>query len=102
MCSSGCRRTADSGTRSWRPFLHESDLVGGEAVDLLKDDFAQMTIKDFVDLPFPKRLDSDGLAALADTMLTLHKRLAAEQLPNRRGQIQREIDATDRRIDQLV
>ena len=28
--------------------------------------------------------------------------MAAEQLPQRREQIQREIDATDRQIDQLV
>jgi hypothetical protein len=42
------------------------------------------------------------LAALADAMLALHKRLAAERLPQRREQIQREIDATDRQIDQLV
>ncbi len=31
-----------------------------------------------------------------------HKRLSAEQHPQRREQIQREIDATDRQIDQLV
>jgi len=35
-------------------------------------------------------------------MLCLHTRLAAEKLPQRREQIQREIDATDRQIDQLV
>ncbi len=35
-------------------------------------------------------------------MRSLHKRLAAEQLPQRREQIQREIDATDRQIDQRV
>ncbi len=35
-------------------------------------------------------------------MLSLHKRLAAEQLPQRREQVQREIDATDRQIDRLV
>ncbi|HZL38104.1 MAG TPA: hypothetical protein VFC78_22500 [Tepidisphaeraceae bacterium] len=35
-------------------------------------------------------------------MLSLHTRLSAEQLPQRREQIQREIDATDRQIDQLV
>ena len=35
-------------------------------------------------------------------MLSLHKRLPAEQLPQRREQIQREIDATDRQIDALV
>jgi len=46
--------------------------------------------------------DTNRLTALVDTMLTLHKRLSAEQLPQRREQIQREIDATDRQIDQLV
>ena len=35
-------------------------------------------------------------------MLSLHTRLAAEPLPNRREQIEREIDATDRQIDSLV
>jgi hypothetical protein len=40
--------------------------------------------------------------SLVDTMLSLHKRLAAEQLPRRREQMEREIGATDRQIDQLV
>ena len=35
-------------------------------------------------------------------MLSLHTRLAAEKLPQRREQVQREIDATDRQIDSLV
>jgi hypothetical protein len=35
-------------------------------------------------------------------MLSLHKRLAAEANPHRRDPLQREIDATDRQIDQLV
>ena len=35
-------------------------------------------------------------------MPSLHTRLAAEKLPQRREQVQREIDATDRQIDQLV
>lgn len=39
---------------------------------------------------------------LANSMLSLHKRLAAEQLPQHREQIQREMDATARQIDQLV
>jgi len=33
---------------------------------------------------------------------SLRKRLAVEQLPPKREQIQREIDATDRQIDALV
>jgi hypothetical protein len=54
-----------------------------------------------LDEPDAKAVE-DRMATLADTMLSLHKRLAAEQLPQRREQIQREIDATDRRIDALV
>ncbi|MDQ3082333.1 MAG: hypothetical protein M3R07_08995 [Gemmatimonadota bacterium] len=56
---------------------------------------------------FPLRSDVLGsdnkrLTSLVTTMLSLHSRLAAEQLPQRREQIQREIDATDRQIDALV
>ena len=40
--------------------------------------------------------------ARRSTLLSLHTRLAAETLPQRREQVQREIDATDRQIDQLV
>jgi hypothetical protein len=35
-------------------------------------------------------------------MLSLHKKLSTEPTPHRREQIQREIGATDRQIDQLV
>lgn len=35
-------------------------------------------------------------------MLSLHARLSAEQNPQRREPLQREIDATDRQIDHLV
>lgn len=50
----------------------------------------------------PQVIEHRLLIALVDAMLSLHKRLAAEQLPQRREQVQREIDATDRQIDQLV
>lgn len=53
----------------------------------------------------PVRADVIGSArlnTLVDAILSLHKRLAAEQLPQRREGVQREIDATDRQIDQLV
>ncbi len=42
------------------------------------------------------------MITVADNMLSLNQRLASEQLPQRREQIQREIEATDRQIDQLV
>jgi hypothetical protein len=51
---------------------------------------------------FGTELETRRLTSAVDTMLSLHKNLAAEQLPQRREQIQREIDATDRQIDQLV
>lgn len=55
-------------------------------------------------LPLPKvePLRATRLVSLVDTMLALHERLSAEQLPQRREQIQREIEATDRQIDALV
>jgi hypothetical protein len=58
-------------------------------------------------LPIPDELleanaSTKRLASLVDNMLSLHKRLAAEKLPQRREQLQREIDATDRKIDELV
>ena len=52
--------------------------------------------------PDPGGAATDRLTALVTTMLSLHTRLAAEKLPQRREQVQREIDATDRQIDQLV
>ena len=39
---------------------------------------------------------------LVDALRSLHKRLSAEKLPQRREGLEREIDATDRQIDQLV
>ena len=37
-----------------------------------------------------------------DRMLTLHKKLAEVTNPNDKSRLQREIEATDRQIDQLV
>jgi len=44
----------------------------------------------------------DAMVAMVDRMLDLHKRLAAAKTPNKREAVQREIDATDARIDALV
>lgn len=46
--------------------------------------------------------EHDCLVSLVDSMLTLDNRLAAEQIPQRRELTSREIDATDRQIDQIV
>ena len=44
----------------------------------------------------------DQMVALVERMLDLHKRLAAESVPHVKTVLQRQIDATDRQIDQLV
>jgi len=44
----------------------------------------------------------DRLVALVETMLTLHKNLAATRLPDEKDRLQRRIAATDRAIDTLV
>lgn len=55
-------------------------------------------------LPIPKIAGKQAtrLTSLANSMLSVHKRLATEKLPQRQEQLKREIDATDRQIDQLV
>jgi hypothetical protein len=69
-----------------------------------RDDFPKIVIKQTRELPVPaaERLRESGLAPPVEKMLALQKRLATERLPQRREQLQREIDATDRQIDQLV
>ncbi len=44
----------------------------------------------------------DKMVELVDRMLDLHKKLDAAKLPGDKTQIQRQIDATDRQIDNLV
>jgi len=59
-------------------------------------------LKSFARLPMKGMWPASASEDLVTTMLSLHTRLATEQLPQRREQIQREIDATDRQIDALV
>ena len=65
------------------------------------------TIRDFLvpDLDLKTNADKkrhDELAALAKRILKLHEGLAAARMPNAQTQLQREIEQTDRAIDQLV
>jgi type I restriction-modification system DNA methylase subunit len=73
----------------------------------LRGGYFRMKTAYLAPLPIPDELleanaSTKRLASLVDNMLSLHKRLAAEKLPQRREQLQREIDATDRKIDELV
>ncbi|MCH7838793.1 MAG: hypothetical protein IID38_00950 [Planctomycetes bacterium] len=45
---------------------------------------------------------SESVGALVERMLSLHKQLASAKTPTDKTAIQRQIDATDRQIDQLV
>lgn len=42
------------------------------------------------------------MVGLVEQMLELHKRLKDTKTPNEKTRLQRQIDATDRQIDQLV
>ena len=61
--------------------------------------------------PHPRTIDftnpadvarHDRMVALVETMLDLHKRLSAENNPQVKTALQRQIDATDKQIDRLV
>ncbi len=59
----------------------------------------------FRPIDFGNRLDRDShdrLTGLVETMNRLQIELAAEKLPQHRNQTQREVDAVDRQIDQVV
>ena len=82
-----------------------SYLYVKQVTQATKDDFAQVTIKDISSMPFPATVDSKvehRMIELIQRMLDLHKRLAATITPTDKTAIQRQIDATDRQIDQLV
>ena len=44
----------------------------------------------------------DKMVNLVDKMLDLHKRLVSANVPDEKKKIQRQIEATDKRIDELV
>jgi restriction endonuclease S subunit len=70
-----------------------------------KDDFPQVTIEDVLKLPFPYTPDEsrhDRTVEMVEQMLTLHKQLASAKTEHEKTALQRQIDATDKQIDQLV
>lgn len=50
----------------------------------------------------PNKTRYDKMVSLVEHMLDLHKQLAAAKAPDDKTRLQRQIDATDRLIDQLV
>ena len=82
-----------------------SYLYINQVTQATKDDFPQVTIKDLMALPFPDMADvvrHDRMVTLVEQMLGLHRQLAAATTQTLRDLCQREIETTDRQIDQLV
>jgi type I restriction-modification system DNA methylase subunit len=77
-----------------------------QVTQAVKDDFPQVTIKDILTLPFPSATTiakyAPKMVELVDQMLPIHKQLAAAKTPDEKGRIQRQIDATDHQIDNLI
>ena len=48
------------------------------------------------------KADHDQMVALVEQMLNLHKKLAGSNIPQAKDVLQRQIEATDKLIDQLV
>jgi hypothetical protein len=67
--------------------------------------FPKVVTRNLAEFPYPKevsRASATELASLADRMLDLHKREHFPRTDHERAILQRQIEATDRRIDQLV
>jgi len=70
-----------------------------------RDDFPKIIIKQTRELPIPhfeSGAKSKKLASLVQSMLSLHKSELAAKTPQQKETIHREIEATDRRIDEPV
>jgi hypothetical protein len=68
-----------------------------------KKTFPKVKKPDLLGIPLPAHNVGHGrVTGLVDKMLSLGERFTAEPLAQHREQLQREIDATDRQIDQIV
>jgi type I restriction-modification system DNA methylase subunit len=79
-----------------------SRLYLSQVSQATKDDFPQITIKDFLSLPFPELKNCEKLSSLVEQMLDLNKKLRASSTPDEKAHLERAIGATDRQIDQFV
>ena len=74
---------------------------------IVTETFPRLTVKDIKKIPVPiptsdKMHAHDKLVALVEKMLALHQQLAAAKTPQDTNLLQRQINATDKQIDQLV
>ena len=68
------------------------------------DTFPQIMRRDILQIPIPisTSKNSDRLVSLVEQMMSLHNRLKAVNSPTEKKVIQKQIEITDRQIDQLV
>jgi len=68
------------------------------------DTFPQILIRDILAFPVPAHTRGmhDRMVKLVERMLDLHKKFAAAKIPDEKTKIQRQITATDKKIDQLT
>jgi type I restriction-modification system DNA methylase subunit len=69
-----------------------------------EDTFPQIMIRDILQFPLPIVADAshDQMVSLVDQMLELNKKLAESKMPQTTEMLRRQIESTDRQIDQLV
>ena len=87
-----------------------SKLYLAQVSQATKDDFPQVTIRDILSLPLRtidfrdpnEKACHDRMVDLVEKMLELHKKLAETKEPQSKTILQRQIETTDRQIDQLV
>jgi len=84
-------------------YYHTLNPEVGEALaEVKKTNVARLPIRTPDFATSAERSRHDRLVALVQQMLDLHKELAAAKTPAAQTALQRQIDATDRQIDQLV
>jgi type I restriction-modification system DNA methylase subunit len=83
-----------------------SYLYLNQITQATKDDFPQVTIQDVLKLPFPnlktRQQQHDDLVLLVEKMLELNKQLQKAHFDSEKEPIERQIAATDKKIDDIV
>ncbi|MGA8148173.1 MAG: N-6 DNA methylase [Gallionellaceae bacterium] len=88
-----------------------SECYRAFAVKAVRKLFPKIVINNLREFPIPvklaeshqnRSLEFNKISALVDLMMDIHRRLAAAKTPQDTNLLQRQIDATDKQIDQLV
>jgi type I restriction-modification system DNA methylase subunit len=82
--------------------LVSNKIVAGSFPRLSVRDLRRLPIRTITFSDPTDRARHDNMVRLVDQMLSFHKELAAAKTPDEKNRIQRQIDATDHQIDQVV